>query len=652
MKESMSVVVGFDWGTTNSCLSYYNTESKHVQVIPNEQGNFTSPSILFLDSESSEILFSDSALQLLRSNNNQHFLSNIFYNLKRLVSKTCIDETLLPFFQHNTINQTTTQITFDILYNNKQESLNVSTLITFYLKYLKTLLCNHFSIECDSNLEIVLTVPAYFDDHQRTILKECCESIGLLVLRIINEPTAASLAYALDKHKTSDIDEEFILTFDCGGGTTDISLLHLDYVNSIYEVKNTVGDNLLGGEDITNNLVNFIIQKLKLENVNNKILNKLKKKAEEAKKQLSFNQQTTIYLEIGDNDYTLVISQTQFNDINREFYNKIRNLIYYVLDDYIQKTNNFDYSKINSVIFVGGTSRIPYFKSLFQEIFPHTNINNTIDPDQTISIGASIQGALLKDLIEDESGGDTLLMDIVPLSVGIETIGGIMTPIISRNSLLPISRSQTFTNSDGYEDTITINIYQGERKLVKDNIFLASFELQSESFTNYDKGEIQITITFEIDSDSIINATAIAKVNDTEIQSTIQVTKTHKNDMVKNLDEILLSAEMNKLVDTELSNKILAKIELYDSFKYLLSVFHEKRNDQQLQDEFMLTQLNELFNHTFNIIQNYIEYSSKELEDIKQLFEKKWHTLLFSGNITLKNDEGQIIEFGGTVLEL
>lgn len=647
-----SLVVGWDFGTTTSCISYYNKESKQVKVIPNEQGNFTSPSILFLDSESSEILFSDSALQLLRSNNNQHFLSNIFYNLKRLVSKSCIDETLLPFFNHNTINSTANQITFDIMYNNKQESLNVSTLITFYLKYLKTLLCNHFSIESDSNLEIVLTVPAYFDDHQRTILKECCESIGLLVLRIINEPTAASLAYALDKHKQNTIDEEFILTFDCGGGTTDISLLHLDYIDSIYEVKNTVGDNLLGGEDITNNLVNFIVQKLKLENVNNKILNKIKKQAEEAKKQLSFNQQTTIYLEIGDNNYTLVISQSQFNDMNKEFYNKIRNLIYYVLDDYIQKTNNFDYSKINSVIFVGGTSRIPYFKSLFQEILSQAQINNTIDPDQTISIGASIQGALLKDLIDEDSGGDTLLMDIVPLSIGIETIGGIMTPIISRNSLLPISRSQTFTNSEGYDDIITINIYQGERKLVKDNMFLTSFELQSELFLNYDKGEIQINVTFEIDSDSIIHAKAIAKVNNTDIQSSIQVTKINNNELTKNLNDILLSAEMNKLVDNELSNKILAKIELYDSFKYLLSVFHEKRTERQLQDEFVLSQLNDLFNNTFNIIQNYNDYSSNELHEIKELFEKKWHTLLFSGNITLKNDEGQIIEFGGTILDV
>jgi heat shock protein 5 len=644
------VVVGLDFGTTTSCISYYNQDSKKVQVIPNEQGHFTSPSILFLDSESSEILFSNSALQLLHSNNNQHYLSNIFNNLKRLLGKTSINNTLLPFFKYNIFN--TTNFTFDITYNNNPESFTISTLITFYLKYLKNLICNHFSIDISSKIDVVITVPAYFDDHQRTILKECCNSIDLSVLRIINEPTAASLAYALEKFKTSDIDEEFILTFDCGGGTTDISLLHLDYIDSVYEVKNTVGDNLLGGEDITNNLVNFIIQKLNLTNLNNKFLNKITRHAEKAKKHLSFNTQTTIYLELGDNYYTLVISQSQFDEINKNFYNKIRNLIYYVLDDYIQKTNNFNYSKINSVIFVGGTSRIPYFKHIFQHILPHALINNTIDPDQTISIGASIQGALLKDFIDQDSGGDTLLLDIVPLSLGIETLGGIMTPIISRNSLLPLSRSQIFTNSEAYEPTIIINIYQGERKLVKDNIFLASFQLHSDLLSQYDKEQTQITITFEIDSDSIIHATALAKVQDTNIQSSIKITKTFKNELSKNINDILLSAEMNKLIDMEISNKILAKFELYDSFKYLLSVFHDKKTEQQHSDSVLLNQLNELFNHTFNIIQTYQNYSSKELYNIKELFEKKWHTLLFGGNILLKDDDGQILEFGSTSLEL
>lgn len=648
------IVLGIDFGTTNSCISYYNKESKNVQVIPNETGNFTSPSILFLDQESSEILFSDSALQLLVANNNQYYLCNIFYNLKRLIGKQNIDENLIPFFKHNTVSIVNNELVFDIKFNNKQTYFSVQALVKCYLKYLKNIICNYFSIDNDSNIDIVITIPAYFDDNQRTILKECCQDINLNVIRIINEPTAASLAYALDKYKNCDMKEEFILTFDCGGGTTDISLLHLDYINCVYEVKNTVGDNLLGGEDITNNVVNFIIDKLNLDKtvLSNKTLNIIRREAENIKKQLSFNQSATLFMEIGGIDYTLNISQSQFNHINSEFYRKIRNLIYYVLDDYIQKTRKFTYLDINSVIFVGGTTRIPYFKTLFEDILPNAKINNSIDPDQTISIGASIQGALLKDLIDSESGGDILLMDIVPLSIGIETVGGIMTPIISRNTCLPISRSQKFMNSEGYEDTITINIYQGERKLVKDNIFLAKFELCSELFSKYDKGEIQITITFDVDSDSIINATAVAKVEDNEIESKIQVTKTYNGngDVVKNLDDILLLAEMNKLVDMEMSNKILAKIELYDSFKYLLSVFHKKRTEEQGNDVALLTQLNELFNHTFNVITNYTEYSSKELYDIKELFEKKWHTLLFGGNVVLKDQDGQIIEFGGSLI--
>lgn len=647
------IVIGIDFGTTNSCLSYYNTTTKNVTVIENEQGNFTSPSVLFLDPDSSEILYGDSAKQLLNTTN-QEYLPNIFSNLKRLIGKSQLDDSITPFFKHNKITLKDSEVIFDIKFNNDNKEFELQSLIMLYLNYLKSIICNHFAKPLDISFDIIITVPAYFNDQQRTIIKECCESIGLSVLRIINEPTAASLAYALEKYKTGDINEEFILTFDCGGGTTDISLLHLDYVDSIYEVKNTVGDNFLGGEDITLNLTNFIIQKLKLKNVNNKTFNKIKKQAEEAKKKLSFGKQTTIYLELQDKDYTLSISQSQFDEINREFYHKIRNLIYYVLDEYIQKTNvsnhNFDYSKINSVIFVGGTSRIPYFKTLFEDILPKAKINNIIDPDQTISIGAAIQGALLKELIDEDSGGDTLLMDIMSLSIGIETVGGIMTPIISRNSLLPVSRTQTFFNSHGFEESITINIYQGERKLVKDNMFLASFELTSELFKEYDKGEILITVHFEVDQDSIINAIATAKVSDKEITSNITVKKDSKMLDNKKLEEVLYYAEMNKLSDMELSNKILAKLELYDSFKYLLSVFHTHRDS--VDNEFVMEELNELFNHTFNVITNYNEYTSNELKEIKQLFEKKWHSLLFGGDIILKDSEGQIMEFGGTVLEL
>lgn len=647
----MNYVIGIDFGTSNSCISYYNTSTKSVSIIPNEQGNLTSPSVLFLDMDSSEILFSDVAMGLLLSNNKE-YLKNIFNNLKRLIGKDDIGDELGIFFKYNKYMINDNEIKFEVMYDNKVRDLSVKDLVILYLKYLKNLICMNIGCELDVILDVVITVPAYFDDKQRSLMKDYCEKINLNVLRVINEPTAASLAYALDKYRNDRMEEEFIMTFDCGGGTTDISLLYLDYVESVYEVKSTVGDNLLGGEDITMNIMNFMIKKLGIEEeVKVKRLNKIRRYAEDLKRQLSFNEEAKIYLELGDNDYVLMMTRSEFNEINKEFYNKVKNLVYYLLDGYMQKEKDFTYDKINSIIFVGGTSRIPYFKELFEDIFAGAIINNKIDPDQTISIGASIQGALLKNLIDEEDGGDAILMDIVPLSIGIETMGGIMAPIISRNSLLPVSRESIFTNSEGYEESIEINIYQGERKFVKDNIYLGTFKLESPMLSSYDKGELKIKVIFNVDVDSIIHARAVVSVNGEDIESAMEVKKIFGVKMDdKNLNDILYSAEMNRLMDNELSNKILKKMELYDSFKYLLSIFHEKREEREW-DEVLLMELNVLFNDTFNVINNYEGYSVDDLNKVKEIFERRWHALLFVDDIILTGEDGEEIEFGGNIID-
>lgn len=644
-------IIGIDWGTTTSCLSYYNVDKKQVDVIPNEQGSFTSPSLLYLDPDSCEMLFGESVLNL-----NESKSPNIFSNIKRLIGGK-VDNNTMEFFKNNTLDDTgnDSKCVFKVLFDKKEQYISVKTMISFYLNYLKSIIKNNIGIYDSYN--IVITVPAYFNDSQRTVLKECCEYCDLNVLRIINEPTAASLAYAFDKNKLGKNKPEYILTFDSGGGTTDISLLYLDYIEELYEVKNTVGDNLLGGEDITHNIINFIIQKLKIDRktLSKRNYNKIKSQAENAKKNLSFNFNYVIYLEFGDIDYNLVISQTQLVDINKEFFAKIKNLIYYVLDDYISKNPSFEYNQIESVIFIGATTKIPYFKSIFNEILPNIYINNVIDPDKTVSIGAAIQGALINNLIDSEEGGDILLIDVIPLSIGIETVGGIMTPIISRNNLIPISRTKQFTNSDSFDDTIVINIYQGERKFVKDNTHLGSFELKSDLFKQYTKGEITISVEFDIDSNCIINASAYAKVSDDlSIKSSIQVTKEQSNQKnVETLEQLLYYSEITKLVDSERSAKILAKIELYDSFKYLLSIFHEKydkdANDES--DKSMIFILNSLFNQTFNVIEDFENYTTLQLNNIKKTFEKEWHLLLFGGSVILKDSDGLIIEFGGTSIQ-
>ena len=626
-----NITLGLDYGSTYSCVSYYDTVSQKVIIIPNEQGNLTTPSLLFLSSDSSEMLFGEIAMQL----------QDNLGNLKRLIGKIALDNNTKNY--RNLIEKDQ-NLFFKVEFDNQIKEFSVETLISFYLNYLKNTILQFFSLK-ECTFDIVITVPAYFNDNQRSIIKSCCEIINLNVIRIINEPTAASLAYATNESLNNINEEEYILTFDIGGGTTDISLLHLDYINEIYQVKTTIGDNFLGGEDITILLQSYIINKLnlKVDDLKQRQIKKIYYQAEKCKKVLSTSNSFLVLLEFGDINYKLNITRSVFNELNVDIFRKVENLIYYLLDDYMNSNSDFKYTDINSVIFVGGTSRIPYFEQLFRKILPNAKINNTLDPDTTISIGASIQGALLKKLINQEIGGETLLIDILPLSIGIETLGGIMSPIISRNSVLPVSRTTQFSNSGSFEDTIIINIFQGERRFVIDNNCIGTFILHSDLFKDYNKGEIIIDITFTVDSNSIITAKANALIKNKIVFSEITVVKEFSKS--KDIEQILYYSEINKLLDIEKSNQILSKIELYDSFAYLLSVFHQYSNTNTNKIE--LDELNLLFNKTFNYIQDYLMYTSVQLKEFKTSFETQWHILLFDNKILFKDEMGLIIEYGG-----
>lgn len=603
-------VVGADFGTVNSCVSTF-VDGK-IKVIPNENGEMTSASAIFFDPYSTDILYGNVAKNC----------KGAFTNLKRLIGTSLdnLPSELQPFFKDQTIIDNK----FQVEYNNKTTFFSVEDLVVLYLSYLKMYTMEYLG--CKETFDLVITIPVYYTDIQREITKECATKAGFNVIRIINEPTAAALAYTQTiDHKQQ---EENVLVFDCGGGTTDLSIVNMDHQEKFYQVKNVIGNNFLGGEDLTELLHNYFVSQ-------GQVHRNLKKACEQMKQELSYNVKSTV--ELGESYITM--SQNKFLDLSRkDFFDKIKKLTRTLLSDTKEP--------INRVIFIGGTTKIPYIKQIFRDLLgQEILICSDIDPDQTVSIGAATQGALLKHLFENDIVSDTLLLDIIPLSIGIETLGGIMVPIISRNTCIPVTRTREFTNVNS-DTEIDIHIYQGERKLVSDNFYLTTFKL---TVPEADPSSLLIQVTFDINADSIISAKA--KIKGEENESSLVITK---SDQIKttsnvNLDEILAAAEENKLYDSVVANKILAKIELYDSFKKFLGIFHDKRaeilENKPESESFLFTQLNTLFNETFVIINDYLNYTPIQLQEVRVTFEEEWHKLLFDLGPTFKDEEtGQIID--------
>ncbi len=637
-RHKFEATLGIDFGTTNSCIAYIDSSNQHSQsfgnpiVIPNQEGSFTTPTCAFFDIETKDVLFGSTVESLLHSSSNTLFLSNIITNVKRLlgISYDAWDSDLQmqQFFKRkgtDIVRNPDGMVAIQIRHNNVLTVLSIDHIIQSFMFYLRRTAEEYLGASvCD----IVITVPAYFSDLQRSKLKMCCESAGLNVVRIINEPTAAALAYGFDilsNYSKTKVDTEHVLVIDCGGGTTDISVLFMDYNEQLFEVKNVSGDNFLGGEDITNTLVSHVIQRLHLDQeLSLKQLNRLKTQCEKVKQQLSFQILATLYLECFNNDcdVQLQISRESLLNISGDFFAKVKELIHTATMGCC----------IDKVVMVGGTTRIPYISEICRSVFGNdVHICNSLDPDQTVSIGAAVQGYLLTS--PESSTHDMTVIDVIPMSLGVEMLGGLMNVMVSKNSHIPISRTHLYTNSEDHITELLISIYQGERRLVKDNVCLTTFKLNGLN-PQYKRGEMNIRVTFNIDSNGILTVEAEETRSNSKENVCINVQKLSELDVSFNnlsLDE----SEDFIFQDSYKSNQILGKLELYDTFKYLLTFYHEHKQTWLLSD-FQDKMLNALFNKVFDVIKNFHQYTPQYLHNCKSSLEGDFH------NIVLMKDAGDI----------